>query len=115
MPATRVVLMASAMDNDWLLPGHPHGLAVSKVDRLLLLNNSRDHALKRYWVVSGSHQVPALGFAGSCRVGRLGSVEQRIEQHDVSRWVGSEHSVQSYLETPHISRLIRRDALPQQR
>jgi hypothetical protein len=70
MPATRVVLMASAMDNDWLLPGHPHGLAVSKVDRLLLLNNSRDHALKRYWVVSGSHQVPALGFAGSCRVGR---------------------------------------------
>ncbi|HEV3343168.1 MAG TPA: hypothetical protein VG125_22535, partial [Pirellulales bacterium] len=47
-PPFNVVLISAAVDNDWLLPGRQLDLALSQVDRLLLINNTSDRLLKRY-------------------------------------------------------------------
>ena len=47
-----VVLMAAAMGNGWLSPRGRFGLAARQIQKVLLLYNSRDRALKRFWVIS---------------------------------------------------------------
>src|SRR5262249_41356073 len=42
------VLVAAALDDHWLLPGHYQGDALDGVDRLLVLINGQDPVLQRY-------------------------------------------------------------------
>ena len=95
----RAVLMAAAVDNDWLLPGHQHGLALTQVDRLLLLNNPCDNVLKRYRFLA-PYRPQALGYTGLARSRALEPHWHKIKQvricvrrHDWTSYVFSSRLV----------------------
>ncbi|MBN2473463.1 MAG: hypothetical protein JXB62_02555 [Pirellulales bacterium] len=94
-PRRRAVLLAAALDADWLLPGHRNGLALSQVQRMLVTRNHSDPVLKWYPLMYRRGGPPALGYAGpagcpsgedldllnlSCSVGRA---------HDFGRYMVS--------------------------
>jgi len=92
----RAVLVAAAMDHDWLLPGHRHGSALDQVDRLLLTSNPRDPALRWYPLLYGRGGPAALGFAGPLCPDRLGPNRHKIELLPVACAVGRNHRWQAY-------------------
>ncbi|HEV3418633.1 MAG TPA: hypothetical protein VG056_17570 [Pirellulales bacterium] len=88
----RAVLLAAAEDCDWLSPGHPNGEAVPFADRMLLLNNGCDSALKLYPHLERCSSAEALGYVGVC-----GPVDtQKIEQLDVCCTIGKQHEWSRY-------------------
>jgi hypothetical protein len=96
------ILMAAAVDDDWLRAGMPHGKATSQIDRLLLVNNSADAALRRYHLLYGLRRTadamgtygPA-GYAGGAFV---------IDEFDAACIVGKEHNWELYFASPAIMR-----------
>ena len=87
-----VVLIAAAVDNDWILPGHHHGRAVSVVDQLLLVNNGCDRVLARYhWLYGRRSCAEALGYTGLVGGGQLGPDLAKITQFDACCNTGNEH------------------------
>jgi hypothetical protein len=94
------VLIAAAVDDDWLRPGMPHGLATSQIDRLLMINNSADSALRRYHLLYGlRHTVDAMGTFGPAGYAAGGFV---IDQFDAACIVGKEHNWELYFGSPSI-------------
>ena len=100
----RTVLMTAALDDDWLLPGHYHGLAPSQVERMLLLNNSCDRAMKWYHMINRCRHPTALGRWGIPSSWLLGADARKIDQCDVCSQLGQIHSFQSYLGCPDLMR-----------
>lgn len=91
-----VVLVTAALDNDWLVPGHFHGCALSQVGHMLLVNNGCDRLLKRYhWLYHRKDCSQALGFSGlpRCALGCASCTEQV----DACCQIGPEHSLALYL------------------
>ena len=95
VPPRRAVLVAAALDADWLSSGRRNGLALSQVESLLVTRNSRDPVLKWYPLMYCRGGPQALGFTGpagcppaekiellnlSCSVGRV---------HDWARYVAA--------------------------
>lgn len=76
----RVVLVAAALNNQWLLAGQCHGRAFDLIDRMLVVMNSCDPVLKHYHLVECCRRggPEALGFTGIPWVPpeRSGTVEQ---------------------------------------
>jgi hypothetical protein len=88
----RAVLLAAAEDCDWLVAGHCNGQAIAFVDRMLLLNNSCDKALKMYPHMDRCDRSAALGYVGIC-----GSYDSsKVEQLDVCCAIGPEHEWSRY-------------------
>ena len=100
----RAVLIAPAIDNDWLLPGHRHGLALSQVESMLLMINSCDKVLKRYHLLyCGARKrngPQALGYTELVGGGRLGEDRLKIEQTDACCAAGPEHYWRNYFNSP---------------
>lgn len=92
----RAVLVAGALDADWLLPGRRNGLALSQVERLLVTRNCRDPALRLYPLMYYLGGPQALGFAGPACCGQ----SEKIELLDVSCSVGRTHAWARYLQSP---------------
>ncbi len=93
-----VTLLAAALDNDWLLPGHTHGLALSQINHLLLINNSCDRLLMRYHRLYGRRACQqALGYTGLPRWGLSDDVWRRIDQFDACCIVGRDHWFHLYI------------------
>ncbi|HEV2972884.1 MAG TPA: hypothetical protein VGY55_23150 [Pirellulales bacterium] len=88
----RAVLLAAAEDCDWISPGHPNGEAVPFADRMLLLNNGCDSALKLYPHLERCSSAEALGYVGVC--GPFDT--QKIEQLDVCCTIGKQHEWSRY-------------------
>lgn len=103
----QVVLMAPAMNNDWLLPGRYHGQALTQSGRMLIMINSVDRALKHYHVVSRYGKPRALGFTGFAGLSRLGAESTLIDQLDAAGLVGRAHDMFRYVGS---SRLMSRAA-----
>ena len=103
----RVALIAAAVDNEWLLPGHPHGQALTAVEKLFLLNNSQDRALRFYHVVLEGR---ALGFTGlrSVPCPQVAS----IQQQDYHAYVGKLHDINRYFRSPLIAAKLATFLLP---
>jgi hypothetical protein len=93
-----VVLMAAALHADWLCPGHYHGQAMSQVDRMLLLNNCSDPAMKYYRFVSRGGRPQALGCCGPTCIDADGAA--KITERNVGCYVGKEHNLFCYLSSP---------------
>jgi len=93
------VLLASALDNGWILPGRFHGQALTMTAHMLLVNNCADRLLKRYEILSGrrSGRV-ALGYAGISRRA-LGPEAAKVTQIDVSGYVGKQHQFMLYVQS----------------
>jgi hypothetical protein len=93
------VLIASALHCHWLGKGQYHGRAMSQVDRMFLLNNRSDLALRYYrFSTPGRDRPQALGLHGpNCLSAEYAS---KIESRDVSRYAGRQHDLFQYLCAP---------------
>jgi hypothetical protein len=98
----RAVLMAGALDNSALLPQSHNGRALSQVDRMLVMINPADKALRFYRLLYGlqAHKaaIGATGAAGLDGIAQTG----KVSHWNVARWVGPEHDWTRYLLTPAI-------------
>lgn len=104
-PPVSVILMASAVHSYWLAEGQYHGMAMTQVSRMMLINNCNDPAMKYYDFLEPGHGGPqALGLCGPTRIGR--EYAKKIMNRDVSRYVGADHELMSYLCAPGDAGLI---------
>ena len=87
------MLLAAAIDSDWLLPGHHNGLALSWTEQMLITRNPCDRVLRWYPRVSRGRGPEAMGFVGPL----LCNGADNVEAVDVSGSVGKSHDVRSYL------------------
>ena len=98
----RLVFIAAAVENNGLVRGGRYERALNHVDELLLLNNSKDKALRFFWIVSRSRPT-ALGRSGL----RCAPPHVRVRQYDWANVIGTDHSVWRYLDRPSILRRVR--------
>jgi hypothetical protein len=92
-PAVRAALLAAAEDSDWLRPGAPNGQAIPRADRLLLLNNGCDSALRLYPHLDRCDRASALGY-----VGLSADSDAKVQQIDVCCMVGKKHEALRYFD-----------------
>jgi hypothetical protein len=104
----RAILVAAALDNDWLLPGRKHGLALGQLDSVLLTRNWCDTGLKWYPLISRIRGPRALGRTGPACPNLLGPDGRKVETVDVACSVGRNHDFGHYMRAPEVtSRLAR--------
>lgn len=97
----QVVLLAAALDTDWLIPGHCHGSALSQVASMLLVNNCSDALLKRYHVIYGRRScAQALGYTGMPGWSMSAEDLSKVKQVDASYHVGRRHLFDLYISSP---------------
>jgi hypothetical protein len=116
-PATRVALMAAAFDADWLLPGEVHQKAITQIERMVVVTNHHDPAMKYFKLSTKIGSTDALGLKGIPQVDKLGTASKRIQHLDVTAEVGRSHVIYDYLaDTPKMNRmwqqLLDEDATP---
>lgn len=92
------VLMASALNSDWLCPGRYHGQAMTMVNQMVLVNNCADRAMKYYHFSTTCGKPQALGYCGPTCIDPAGAA--KIVELNVSRYVGNEHDLFCYLSAP---------------
>ena len=98
-PPMSVIMMASALHSHWLAEGQYHGLAMTQVSRLCLINNCDDPAMKYYdFIEPGRGGPQALGLCGPTCIGR--EYARKIVNRDVSGCVGAEHDLMRYVCAP---------------
>jgi hypothetical protein len=101
----RAVLTAAAMHNYWLSPGCYQGCALTQMERVLNLYNTRDPALRFYRHIERGSRPAALGYTGAVFCGDGDGLANRVDQFNVVRLVGKEHSFLNYLCSPEIADL----------
>jgi len=100
-----VVVMAAATDAHWLAEGQHHGMALTQVNRMLLINNCDDPAMRYYDLLTPGHGGPrALGLCGPTRISP--QYKEKIFNRDVSCYVGSQHELTRYVCAPGDAALI---------
>jgi hypothetical protein len=95
-----VVLFAAALNSDWLCPGHYHGMAMTQVDRMMLLNNCNDMAMEYYRFSTTCGDPQALGLCGPTCMDAAGAA--KIRQRDLSRSV-DQHELMAYICAPGVA------------
>jgi esterase/lipase superfamily enzyme len=101
---THLVLVAPAMRYDALAPRGAYGSATSSVQRLTLLINSRDIALRMFPHLDRETDADALGVAGMSRRWVPTGVE--FSSTDAAPVVGLRHALPEYLQSPSLMRRI---------
>jgi pimeloyl-ACP methyl ester carboxylesterase len=110
----RVMLVAAALDCEWLLPGSRNGLAGQAVEQMLITRNTCDRVLRFYPRMRRCDSSNALGFAGPASPGRLVESGLSLETVPVECQVGSDHDWLNYLRSHTLrSRLAWYAFLPQ--
>jgi hypothetical protein len=95
----QAVLIAPALHAHWLGKGQFHGLAMTQVSEMLMLNNCQDRAMKFYHFLTPGRGGPqALGLRGATRLSA--DYAAKIHYRDVSGYVGSQHDLFRYLCVP---------------
>jgi hypothetical protein len=95
-PPMNVVLLPAGLHAHWLGEGQYHGLAMTQVNQMFLVNNCRDPAM-RFYHLAFKGRPQALGLRGPTY---LSSAERsKITMRDVSRYV-SQHDLYRYLCVP---------------
>jgi hypothetical protein len=92
----RVMLVAAALDSDWLLPTHRDGLALGQVERMLVSVDPVDRALHFYPRLYGRGGPEALGACGPDCPEQLGPRAAKIELVNVECEVGKVHDWNNY-------------------
>jgi esterase/lipase superfamily enzyme len=101
---SHLVLVAPAVRSDALAPRGPYAPAVAGIDRLTLVINSRDLALRLFPHLDRADGADALGAVGMPRRWLPGSVE--FTATDAASVVGKRHALPLYLESPSLARRI---------
>jgi hypothetical protein len=94
----RAVLLAAAVDADWLAPNGCHGSALPLVEAMLITRNGCDRVLRFYPRIYGRGGPEALGSIGPCGIGDAGNVEVI----DVACEVGKVHDWRDYCLAPDV-------------
>ena len=105
----RVALLAAAIESDGFVGWGRYRHALQHADHLLLMNNSRDRALRFFWILNSS-KPRALGFVGAkCRPPNI-----TLQQYDWARQFGKDHRLWLYLNRPFIiGKLVETLAVPE--
>ncbi|MGQ0634245.1 MAG: hypothetical protein ACT4QC_06530 [Planctomycetaceae bacterium] len=100
----RAVLIAAAIDRDWLNPGQRYGQALFPPERVLLLRNSRDATLAIYPLRKG-WGGQALGRNGLTTQDRLAmnGLHAKVTDLDAAQFAGPNHSFADYHEHPELA------------
>lgn len=101
---THLVFITPALRFDALAPRGPYGRTTSGFDRLTLLVNSRDEALRFFPLLDPRVKVAALGFVGMPRRWLPADVEYTAT--DAAGIVGKLHTMQRYIESRSLSERI---------
>lgn len=104
----RCIALATAVDRDWLIPGDRLGRALFACEGLLNLYNPGDEALMLYPLLLRSGHRAALGRAGmkDAQRAKLGPLSCRYSQRDISKQLGTDHSLLDATSDPEIARWI---------
>jgi hypothetical protein len=94
-PPMPAVFLAAALDAHWLGEGQCHGLAMNQIDRLFLVNNPLDPAMRFYHLSATSGKPQALGLCGPTYIDAERA--SRIHQWNASRYVGKTHDLRCYV------------------
>ncbi len=103
------VLIAAAVDAEWLEQCQPHGLALQRFERVLIFTNCKDRMLLRYRFINRNRNSPALGLAGLLMPNA--ETAANVKQWEVHQLVGRKHNWVRYIETPEIMTEIAEYAL----
>ncbi len=93
-----VVLIGAALHANWLGDGQYHGLAMTQVDRMFLVNSCQDMAMRYYRFIQKRGNPQALGLRGPTYISADNAA--KIEMRDVSGCTGSTHNLFLYLCAP---------------
>ncbi len=94
-----VGLLAPAVDTTWMMPHGHHGLASLNMNRMVLLYNHRDIALRFFKFVSRGPGGHALGYTGPrCFGPRHDGTALPVRAFDCAQMVGNHHSEKLYYE-----------------
>ncbi len=111
----RVGLVAPALDRTWIESNGRHRLALTHVDSMINLYNSKDPILRRFRFIDRLSRPIAAGFAGFTGIAALAdprataplSGQSRIRQYDCGSVIGTTHSEKSYYgECPYFRNII---------
>lgn len=107
----RVALLAPAVHWDWIAIDGTHGAALSVTERMLVLYNPCDPALRWYRFVYRCERPDPLGRYG---IGDdwLGEASARVDQWNVSPVIGKTHDEDAYLTSSWIFGQIGTTLLP---
>lgn len=98
-PPMSVFMMASALHAHWLGGGQYHGLAMTQVSKMCLINNCKDRAMVYYdFIEPGPGGPQALGLRGPTCISQENA--RKIFQRDVSCYVGADHELARYMCAP---------------
>jgi len=101
------VYMAAAFCTPRLAPGQRFGRALQRVDRLLVIYNSRDCILTRYRVLDPCCRCGPLGVTGLPRWRSLAELDLTIHQINVAPWIRKGHTWSAYADACIVSRFVR--------
>lgn len=99
-----VVLVAPAVRSDALAPCGPYHESVNCVDRLTVIINTRDDALRFFPFLDQQHDSAALGYVGMPR--RWAGENTSFRMTNAASIVGRQHSLLRYLESATLSSVI---------
>jgi hypothetical protein len=106
-PRLRSVLLAPAIDNDWLLPGAKQGQVLAVSESLYAVYSSCDRVLKWYPRAVCGSTSRALGYTGLVCPSRLGDLASRYSESDISGLVGKVHDWEVWLRNEGIRARVR--------
>jgi hypothetical protein len=103
----RAVLLAAAIDHDWLNPGDRYGRSLCVLEQVLVLRNMRDFWLSVY-PLRKPFGDQALGRTGlsPCDRGALGPLGAKVVEFDVTRAIGRGHNMAQYYSRPAIGAVV---------
>lgn len=104
----RAVLMAAALNDDWLLPDGYHGRAISQTECILSFRNHCDPVLRWYRYVARCKRVQALGYSGLVAPEALGTDREKYVEIDVRCTIGRHHDWRYYLQSKPLMRYARK-------
>ena len=92
------VLLAAAVDHDWLNPGERYGAALSVTERLLVMQNERDGWLNAYSLKDLLGNREALGRSGFQEADTIRMSDQigKISVLDASPFAGRSHDFRAF-------------------
>lgn len=111
----RLGLVAPALDRNWMEANGRHQLAMSHVESMVNLYNSRDPILRRFRFIDRLSRPIAAGFAGFTGLEALADPrattpligQSRIRQYDCGSRIGTTHSEKNYYrECPYFRTMI---------
>lgn len=114
----RVGLVAPALDRTWIESNGRHRLALTHVDSMINLYNSRDPILRRFRFIDRLSRPIAAGFSGFTGFTGIAALadprataplsgQSRIRQYDCGSVIGTTHSEKSYYgECPYFRNII---------